>query len=75
MFNRNLYRLGVKRVQKFVIPVRNESTGEIRLVEVMSTYHADAQVEALYLLFKQEGWRKATAFHAALDMELIVSTA
>ena len=74
MINRDLYRRGVKRVQKFVIPVRNEFTGEVRLVEVVSGYYADAQVEALHVLFKREGWRKATALHATHDVDLIVAT-
>jgi hypothetical protein len=44
-----------------LIPVRNESTGEVRVVEVESVHDADAQIAALHQLFKQEGWRKATA--------------
>lgn len=43
------------------IPVRNEHTGEIRIVEILSGYVTDAQIEALQQLFKEEGWRKATA--------------
>jgi hypothetical protein len=48
-------------VERYLVPVRNEFTGELRVVEVLSEYSADAQVAALHELFKQEGWRKATA--------------
>lgn len=48
-------------MQKFLIPVRNEFTGEVRVIEVQSGYETDAQVEALHRLFKQHGWCKATA--------------
>jgi len=51
-------------VQIFAIPIRNEQTGEIRVVEIMCGFHVQAQVEALHHLFKQEGWRKATALQA-----------
>ena len=49
----------------FQIPVRNETTGEVRVVEVQSRHDADAQILALHLLFRQEGWRKATALRPA----------
>jgi hypothetical protein len=52
-------------VYTFQIPVRNETTGEVRVVEVQSGHDADAQILALHLLFKQEGWRKATAMRPA----------
>lgn len=48
-------------MQTFLIPVRNETTGEVRIVEVQSGYDADAQIAALHRLFKEEGWRKARA--------------
>ena len=48
-------------MHKYLIPVRNEYTGEVRVVEVESGHDADAQIVALHQLFKQEGWRKATA--------------
>jgi len=51
-------------LDSFQIPVRNESTGEIRLVGVARSHETDAQIEALQTLFKQEGWRKATALRA-----------
>lgn len=54
----------------FLIPVRNEHTGEIRLVEVESAHDADAQIVALHQLFKQEGWRKATALRPETRMEI-----
>lgn len=46
---------------EFFVPVRNEFTGEVRVVPVLSDYHADAQVEALHTVFRTEGWSKATA--------------
>lgn len=48
-------------MQTFQVPVRNEFTGEIRVVEVLSGHVADAQIAALERVFKEEGWRKATA--------------
>ena len=48
-------------VPSYDIPVRNESTGEVRIVVVQSQFYVDAQVAALHRLFKEEGWRKATA--------------
>jgi hypothetical protein len=54
------------RVYTYLIPVRNEYTGEVRVVEVQSAHDADAQIQALHQLFKQEGWRKATALRPEL---------
>lgn len=48
-------------METFYVPVLNELTQEFRIVEVLSTHGADAQVEALQRLFRLEGWRKATA--------------
>jgi hypothetical protein len=48
-------------VHLYRVPVRNEWTGEVRIVEVLSGYGADAQVTALSMLFQQESWRKAIA--------------
>jgi hypothetical protein len=62
--------LGVNDVHSFLVPVRNDSTGEIRTVEIQSVYGADAQVEALHQLFKQEGWRKATALQPETTTEV-----
>ncbi len=46
---------------EYDIPVRNDSTGEVRVVAVSSSFETDAQVEALQILFKTDGWRKCTA--------------
>ncbi len=51
-------------MDSFQIPVRNERTGEIRLIGVAKSHEIDAQIEALQTVFKQEGWRKATALRA-----------
>jgi hypothetical protein len=59
----------VKAVHKYLIPVRNEATGEVRKVEVESGFHADAQIQALHQLFWQEGWRKATALRPEVQFE------
>ena len=56
-------------MHKYLIPVRNESTGEVRIVEVESGFHADAQIQALHQLFQQEGWRKATALRPEVQLE------
>lgn len=52
---------------EYQIPVRNDDTGEIRIVEVSSSYEVDAQVEALQQLFKRDGWRKCTALPAEVQ--------
>jgi len=48
-------------VQVFSVSVRNELTAEIRTVAVPAEFAADAQIAALHMLFREEGWRKATA--------------
>lgn len=53
----------------YSIPVRNETTGEVRIVQVLSTYGPDAQVEALQQVFKHARWRKATALTPASDVD------
>lgn len=55
------FLIGGTSLHTYLVPVRNEDTGEVRIVEVLSGYAVDAQVEALQQLFKHEGWRKATA--------------
>lgn len=59
---------GAYRVFEYQIPVRNDDTGEIRIVEISSSYEVDAQVEAVQQLFKQDGWRKCTALHAEVQV-------
>jgi hypothetical protein len=44
-----------------MVQVRNEFTGEVRVIEVQAEYFRDAQVIALVQLFHVDGWRKATA--------------
>ncbi len=56
-------------MRKYLIPVRNETTGEVKVVEILSGHDADAQVSALLQLFKQEGWRKATALRPEALLE------
>jgi UTP:GlnB (protein PII) uridylyltransferase len=48
-------------VSTFTVCVKNEMTGEVRLIEVQCVYGPDAQVQALQRLFREEGWRKAVA--------------
>jgi len=48
-------------MQAFDVSVRNEFTGEVRVVQVSSCHEGDAQLLALHQLFEVEGWRKATA--------------
>lgn len=54
-------------MQTYLVPVRNELTTEVRVVEVMCTHRADAQVEALSRLFRELGWRKACALDPYLN--------
>jgi len=56
-------------LNNFRVPVRNELTGEVRIVEIASTYDRDAQVLALQLLFKSADWRRATAMVPELSAE------
>ncbi len=56
-------------MHSFQVPVRNEHTGEIRVVEILSGHVADAQIEALERLFHQEGWRKAVALRPEWQMQ------
>lgn len=58
---RGIIRFWRAFVNTFFVPVRNELTGEVLVVEIASGYFADAQVSALQQVFKREGWRKATA--------------
>jgi hypothetical protein len=57
-------------VRTYDIQVRNETTGEVRVVAVESDFDVDAQVAALHRLFHEEGWRRATA----LKPETILAT-
>lgn len=45
----------------YTVQVRNEFSGEVRVIEVEAEYFRDAQVAALVQLFHNDGWRKATA--------------
>lgn len=51
----------------YLVPVRNELTAEVRVVEVVCRYPADAQVEALSRLFHELGWRKSCALDPYLS--------
>lgn len=51
----------------YLVPVRNELTTEVRVVEVDCCHPADAQVQALSLLFHQLGWRKSCALDPYLS--------
>ena len=48
-------------METYQVTVRNDRTGEVRVVEVLSGYPVDAQVEALRQLFHEDDWRHATA--------------
>lgn len=53
----------------YTVQVRNEFTGEVRVIEVQADYFRDAQIAALAQLFHSEGWRKATALVPELSAE------
>ena len=55
----------------FLVPVRNEHTGEVRVVEIASAYAADAQIEALYQVFRESRWNKATALLPERGLEAV----
>jgi hypothetical protein len=48
-------------LEQYSVSVRNEDTGEVRVVEIVSEYFVDAQIVALQRMFKTEGWRKSVA--------------
>ena len=48
-------------MQTYSVKVLNELTGEMRVVEVPTSYYTDAQIEALFTVFNQEGWSKTRA--------------
>jgi hypothetical protein len=56
-------------VHCYRVPVRNEHTGEVRIVEILSGYEVDAQLAALEELFRTEGWRKAVALRAEASFQ------
>lgn len=51
---------------RYDVTVRNELTGEVATVEVRSDCWQQAQVDALVLLFRSSGWRKAVAYQPVL---------
>lgn len=54
-------------VHTYLVPVRNELTTEVRVVEVVCHHPADAQMEALSRLFHELGWRKTCALDPYLN--------
>lgn len=49
--------------------VRNDETGESVILAVESTCGREAQTEALIRLFRERGWRKASAPCPALSAD------
>jgi len=52
----------VIELHDYTVSVRNEHTGEMTTVTISAFSAQDAQIEALVLLFRSHGWRKAVAF-------------
>jgi hypothetical protein len=48
-------------MEEYSVSVRNELTGEATTVQVESFSAKDAQVQALTLVFRREGWRSSRA--------------
>jgi hypothetical protein len=48
-------------MEEYSVTVLNELTGETTIVLISSLSAKDAQVQALTQVFRQEGWRKASA--------------
>lgn len=48
-------------MEEYSVLVQNELTGETTTVLVSSLCAKDAQVQALTLVFRRDGWRKASA--------------
>lgn len=53
----------------FLVTVRNDLTGEVRSMDVVTGHEADARVEALVRAFREGGWRKSTALTAEVRIE------
>lgn len=53
----------------YEVTVRNDLTGELGYIDVMSGHHADAQVRALSRVFHEWGWRKVTALTAVVRLQ------
>jgi hypothetical protein len=51
-------------MEEYSVTVLNELTGETTIVLISSLSAKDAQVQALTQVFRQEGWRKASAREA-----------
>jgi hypothetical protein len=51
-------------MEEYSVTVLNELTGETTIVLISSLSAKDAQVQALTRVFRQEGWRKASAREA-----------
>lgn len=48
-------------MEDYDVPVQNDVTGETTTVQIESVSAKDAQIQALSLVFRQNGWRKASA--------------
>ena len=48
-------------MEEYCVPVQNDLTGETMTVQIESLSPKDAQIQALSLVFRREGWRKASA--------------
>jgi hypothetical protein len=48
-------------VEEYNVLVRNELTGETKIVSIEALSAKDAQVEALTRCFRREGWRVVSA--------------
>lgn len=51
-------------MEEYSVLICNELTGETTVKWVASVSAKDAQVEALTQVFRQQGWRKASAFES-----------
>ncbi|HEX6506964.1 MAG TPA: hypothetical protein VF221_04960 [Chloroflexota bacterium] len=51
-------------MELYAVPVCNELTGEMQIVSVSCGSSLDAQIEALRLVFRNQGWHKARALQA-----------
>jgi hypothetical protein len=48
-------------LRAFLVPLRNEHTGEQAELTIISDHPANAQKDALTYMFKEYGWRKVLA--------------
>ena len=48
-------------MEEYSVPVQNDLTGEVTTVQIECLSAKDAQIQALSVVFRRDGWRRASA--------------